>query len=211
MEDITAKTIISILLNTPEDLEYKEKVSGTRKNFVCTFNEAVVPMESSKADGNGSYLSTGCLKRFYFTNDNNCTLAHFNSDLNHYYINERLGAKYCKKEVKPESVYELVRSYRQNKDNKTFMQMLATARRVDQSEILPFYFMSYRWIDGVEKEFVVSRHGNAKHPHTGVYHRHDFEIKNKVVEKLKSGCSSGKAYRDVIKEAEVQLFCLQKY
>ena len=51
-----AQTILNMLLKNPQDFELKSKLSGVRGNRVCTLDKNIVPVESAKADDNGSYI-----------------------------------------------------------------------------------------------------------------------------------------------------------
>ena len=61
----TAQTILNMLLKNPQDFELKSKLSGVRGNRVCTLDKNIVPVESAKADDNGSYISKENPKKFY--------------------------------------------------------------------------------------------------------------------------------------------------
>ena len=67
------------------------------------------------------------------------------------------------------------------------LQMFATARKVDQKNILAHYFMSYRWSDGVgnneKRDFAASRHGNAKHLHASTYYRQNPILRQETKER----------------------------
>ena len=193
-----------VLLKSPQDIERSDKVTGIRTNFACTFHEDKVPINQvKKADGNGAYLYKGNPKRLYFFNDNQCVSCHFDRDQEKYFINERINSRYQRKYVLSDYVFELQRTYHQSKLNPTFLRMMAFIRPVDQDNHIPYYFLSYQWTDGVEKEFLVGRHGNAKHPHAPTYFRQTNQIKKKAEERLEAGHSSGKVYRDLIKDAKV--------
>ncbi len=204
-----AEAILEVLLSNPSDFERKEAPSGICKNFMCTFNHEIIPMELAKADDNGAYIQTGSPKRFYYVTFENgwkCTTARREND--EYYVNERIGAKYEKKFVPASLIYHLTRIYRQNKHNRTFVQMFATARRAYSKEPMPYYFMSYRWTDGTETgedKFVVSRHGNAKRPHAATYLRQNPAAKKRAIEMLEKDIPCANVYRDLIKEAKVRL------
>ena len=68
--------------------------------------------------------------------------------------------------------------------------------------------MSYQWNDGAGKnekrDVVVSRHGNAKHPHATTYYRQNPILRQETKEKLRNGVPSGKACRDLVKQVEIQ-------
>eukprot|EP00794_Sanderia_malayensis_P013682 gene13682-biopygen10980 len=202
-----ADAILNVLLNSPADFERKAAPSGIRQNFMCTFNREVVPMETARADDNGAYVQTGCPKRWYYiSNDKEwkCTVARQENG-GVYYINERVGSKYEKKFVRPCDVYQLTRTYRQNKCNPEFVQMFATVRQADHKDEDPYYLMSYNWKNGdenAEKNFVLSRHGNAKRPHATTYMKQNPAIKKKAVNMLSNTASCAKVYRDLIKEAK---------
>ena len=87
--------------------------------------------------------------------------------------------------------------------------MFATSRRVDQKNILSHYFICLTdgtvvWEKIEKRDFVVSRHGNAKHPHASTYYCQNPILRQETKEKLSNGVPSGKAYRDLVKQEEVK-------
>ena len=97
---------------------------GIHENFAATFNRQHISVEAVKADGNGAYRVTGCPKRCYFMDDSGVSIARKVDGL--FYVNQRLGSKYAMKEVDSQRVYELTCVYRQSKENKSFVQMIAS-------------------------------------------------------------------------------------
>ena len=154
---------------------------------------------------------TGCPKRLHCMNDSGCSIARKCKESGAYYVNERNGSKYKMKFVDPNNVYELCRTYRQSKFNDTFVQMIVTARRVNEIAPLQYFLMSYKWSDGISKEFHVARHGNARSPHAPIYNKQSSQTKLTVLEKLSTGISTGKTYRDTIREASVSYFAIQNF
>ena len=179
-----ADVVLNVILNNPEEFERNEPPMAIQSNFMCTFNLETVPMERAKADGNGAYIQTGCPKKFYHVSNKggwSCKAA--KSGESGYYINNRVGRKYEKIPVPPSEVYLLTRVYRQNKNNPSFLQMIAIARRGDHKEPNPYYYMSYRWNDcdnNSDREFIISRHGNAKKPHAPIYARQNPATKRRA-------------------------------
>lgn len=203
-----AEVILQVLLNKPNEFELKEKPTAIRTDFVCTFNSKVVPIEAARADGNGAYVHKGCPKRFYHLVMEGGTTVSCTSAKNEngtFVINERQGARYVRRFVPSNEVYMLARTYRSNKLNPNFVQMLATVRRADQDNPMPYYIMSYRWNGekGASENFIMGRHGNAAKPHSGAYSRQDPNLKKKVETKLSDGLSCSKVYREMIEEANV--------
>ena len=58
--------LLNILLSNPEELEYKYKPSGIRRNFFCTLNSEKIPVSSALADDNGAYSAAGGKARYLF-------------------------------------------------------------------------------------------------------------------------------------------------
>ena len=187
-------------------MELKQRPCGIPDNFSCTLNSAIVPTNLARSDDNGAYFQKGCPKRLYYVWDSSCVTAHCEDGA--YYFKKQSHTKHQKIYVGCKKVYELNRIYSQNKQNRAFIQMFATGRRVDQKNILWHYFMFYRWIDGVGKnekrDFVMSRHRNAKRPHASTYYRQNPVLRQKSKDKLSSGVLIGKAYRDLVKQAGVK-------
>ena len=59
-------TLLNILLSNPEELEYKYKPSGIRRNFFCTLNSKKIPVSSALADDNGEYSAAGGKAKYLF-------------------------------------------------------------------------------------------------------------------------------------------------
>ena len=78
-------------------------------------------MNLARSDDNGPYLQKGCPKRLYYVQDSSCVTAHCENGT--YYINKSSGTKYQKIYVDCKEEYELYKIYRQNKQNKVFIQM----------------------------------------------------------------------------------------
>ena len=168
-----------------------------------------MPAESARADGNGAYIHTGSPKRHYYVkmeqgNMKECCTARAENGV--FYINIRQGSRYVKQVVPNHEVFLLTRTYRKSKLNQNFIQMIATVKRADNQDPLPYYVMSYRWNNtdpDFPPTFIMGRHGNATKPHAGTYYRQDPILTHKVESKLQSGSSCGKAYREMLNQAQV--------
>lgn len=168
--------------------------------MVFSLNKQVVPLSSAKSDDNGAYLTKGTVKKHYYYNNDvrvlECKTVH-KSSTGSYYYNVREARQYKAKLVPEKDVYEVVRCYRQNKSNPGFSQTLATARKVTEKDIMPYYLVTYKWFDGKDhsSEFKMPRHGNATKPETFPYYRQDPNIFHEIDSMLENGLSTDKIYR----------------
>ena len=62
----TASAILNIPLKNPKEFELLTKPSAIRENKLFTINSNNISLESVKCDDNGSYLSKGTAKKFYY-------------------------------------------------------------------------------------------------------------------------------------------------
>ena len=76
--------IINVLLNNPEELEFKQKPSAIREDRVFTLDSRKISMESASADDNGAYLSKGTAKKYFVFNENMCRTAHLGNNCDWY-------------------------------------------------------------------------------------------------------------------------------
>ena len=117
----TAQTILNILLKNPQDFELKSKPSGIRDNRVFTLNKNIVPVESAKANDNGSYIYKGNPKKFYHWDLQNAPrCCHHDKLKNCWVVKERdptRSSNFVDIIVDDSQVYEIKRSYRQNRYN----------------------------------------------------------------------------------------------
>lgn len=144
---------------------------------MCTVNRNVVKVPSMKADSCGAYDKRGNVKKHYFYLDNSCSVAH--KDLNGgFYINVRakVNSTWSKSIVNSEHVYGLTRRYRYNKSN-SLTHMIAEVELSD-GKPLDYYYVLYRWKEGSECDFQLSRHGNTSNPFQG---KCDMETKKLLI------------------------------
>ena len=120
-------TILNILLQNPEELDLKHKPSGIRENKMFTLDARSVSINSAKADDNGSYISKAKPKQTYWYGEDGARTAHKNENYV-WYVNERCGSSYKRKNVPEVEVYELSRQYCQSKHNPTFTRTIITVR-----------------------------------------------------------------------------------
>lgn len=216
--DLSAETMINILLINPQDYEPKERPRGIRKNYVCTLDVNKVSIAVAKSDDNGAYIKRGSPKRLYHVKvtGNEISVAQVKICNDAYYVNHRttetqdnknvLGARYKKEFVKADEVYELQRQYRVSKSNNGFSNIIVTIRKVEQEKIEDYYLLIYRWNDDCkinEENFVLERHGNAKKPHAPTYFRQNPSLMEKAKDALQSGSSCSNVYNRLTKEAKV--------
>ena len=137
--------LLNILLSNPEELEYKYKPSGIRRNFFCTLNSEKIPVSSALVDDNGAYSAAGGKARYLFyvtfkgdgLVDTTKTVRY--DENGSLYYNTRVTGKrgkteYVKTYVDDGSVYELTRIYRKNKANPELVHMIVTVRKKNKKD-----------------------------------------------------------------------------
>ena len=208
----SAEVIINMILCNPNDFEIKTRPMFIRKNFACTVNAENISIEECKADGNGVYTYVGKPVKYYFVSlidkqVEKCLMVN-KDDENKFYFNQRSSntnkTTYKKVYVEASSVYQLSRTYRKSKHNQ-FQQIIGTLKDSNRVAI-SYFFLSYKWLDGKDHnsdDFVVARHGNAKHPHCSEFNRAEKSLIKSTTEKLKSGKSPNATYHELIKESKV--------
>ena len=67
--DLDQQTILSILLQNPEEMNLKTKPSAIRENKVFTLDMREISIQPAKADDNGAYITKGSAKKFYAYNN----------------------------------------------------------------------------------------------------------------------------------------------
>ena len=121
----TASAILNILLKNPKEFELLTKPSAIRENKLFTANSNSISLESVKCDDNGSYLSKGTAKKFYYWESDKeepPRSAHFDKINQTWLIKQRTRSNsYEDVQVEQEKVYELHQTYRQNKNNPWLM------------------------------------------------------------------------------------------
>jgi len=164
---------LSLLLNSPQDLEFKEPpVLENVDDTICTFNRKVVSVKTVKADGKGAYLRKGGSKKCYFYNGKNCQEAHLEENAveeRRFFVNSRTSnnATWSKHYVDNDSIFYVRRYYRYNKLN-SFTQIIVEVEKHNQVP-LDYFYVLYRWNKDAlsREETLIGRHGNAKSPHAG--------------------------------------------
>jgi hypothetical protein len=185
------QTILNILLHKPEELELKP--SGIRENKMFTLDMRKISIVSAGADDNGAYFSKGSAKKHYTYTEHGSQTAHKNED-GTWYVNEKVSKEYRRRVVPESQVYELTRLYRTSKNNPDFSRLTATVRACNEKEMKPYYLVMYRWADGKQKEFVLSRHGNATKPTTSAYYRQDPGVFTDIEDMISEGMSTERIY-----------------
>ena len=192
-------TILNILLQNPEDYDLKEKPSGIRENKTFTLNAQEVPMSSAKADDNGAYNSKGSVTKFYKYTKQGSKTAHKNEN-GVWYVNVRNSKGYIKETVPEKEVFELKREYHTSMNNPEFSRTIVTVKEVTEKDPRPFYFVMYKWCDGVAREFILPRHGNASKPTSSQYFRKDPKLFGEVDGMLKQGLSTDQVYSGIARK-----------
>lgn len=190
-------TILNVLLQHPEELELKHKPSGIRENKMFTLDARNVSIESAKADDNGAYISNGRPKQAFWYGKDGARTAHKNEN-GVWYVNERCGNSYNRKNIPETEVYELTRHYHYSKHNPTFTRTIATIRGASQKEVNPYFLVIYKW-SGPERNFKMPRHGNASKPQSSGYYRKDPSLIHTVDKQLATGMSTDQVYNNLSK------------
>ena len=71
-----ADVILNILLNFPEELNLKVKLSTIPKNKVFNLDARTISMRSAGANDNGLHVSRGYPKKFYVYKEETCSISH---------------------------------------------------------------------------------------------------------------------------------------
>ena len=198
--------LLNLLLNNREEIELKQRPCGILDKFSCTFNSATVPMTLAHSDDNGSYLQKGCPKYLYYVGDSSCVIALCENGT--YYINKRSGTKYQRFMLIVRKYTSWIESIgRRSKIEPSFkcLQLLVELiRKILCRTTLCLTDGTTVWEKNEKTDFVVSRHGNAKHPRASTYYRQNPILRQETKDKLSNGVPSGKTYRDLVKQAEVK-------
>ena len=101
LEESDHETILNILLQNPEELNLKEKLSAIRENKIFTPDMRVIPISSAQADDIGAYISQGSDKRLFHYNSEGSRTVYKNENGVFYAIVKT--SKGYKKEYVPES------------------------------------------------------------------------------------------------------------
>ena len=200
----TAQTILNVLLKNPQDLELKSKPSGIRDNRVFTLDKNIVPVESAKADDNESYIYTGNPKKFYHWDLQNAPrCCHHDKLKNCWVVKERdptRSSNFVDIVVDESQVYEIKRSYRQNKYNSWLTNIISQVKPVSSQHYHHYYLMIYKTAsqeeDAVAPLFIMPRHGNATNPGASAYYRQD-SFKEIIDKRINLGQSNGRIYVDL--------------
>lgn len=169
-DDADHLTILSILVQNPEELQLKQKPSAIRENKIFTLDMQETPISSAEADDNGAYTSKGSARQWYTYNVSGSTTAH-KSENGTWYVNVKKAKTYTRRYVSENEVYELVRRYRISKNNPDFSRTIITVRACNEHEPKPHYLVMYRWAGEHQgpEDFVLPRHGNATRSTTNAY------------------------------------------
>jgi len=198
-----ASVILNILFHKPEDFERVCKPAAIRENTTFVLNSNKITVNSTKADDNGAYLYKGTSRRLFFWNkEEEARSVHKLEE--EYYFKDRIGSnKYKDVIVRPKDVYEVKRSYRQNKSNPWLSQCISEVRNMNDKKYHSYYLVVYK-VAGNETpgDFIMERRGNASHPHTPIYYRQDPTIVDKIDEKIKSGQYTDKIYVDLLDDKD---------
>ena len=107
----TASAILNILLKNAKEFELLTKPSAIPEKKLFTTNSNNVSLESVKCDDNGSYLSKGTAKKFYYWESDQeepPRSAHFDKISQTWLIEQRTKSScYEDVQVEQEKVYEL--------------------------------------------------------------------------------------------------------
>ena len=193
----SAGTILSILLTCPKDHEVKSKPSGVRENKVFVFDRTRISVSSTKADDNGSYINKGNPKKFCFWDFKKAPqLAHFDEVLNDWIVKERDPVEnFVDVSVDKKHVYEIKRSYRQNRNNPWLTQTISQVKHVEESQYHRYYLVVYKKTDcDQEIDFIMPRHGNAVNPTAPTYYQQDPPIKENINDSINNGKSTEQIY-----------------
>ena len=200
----TAQTILNVLLKNPQDLELKSKPSGIRDNRVFTLDKNIVPVESAKADDNESYIYAGNPKKFYDWDLQNAPrCCHHDKLKNCWVVKERdptRSSNFVDIVVDESQVYEIKRSYRQNKYNPWLTNIISQVKPVSSQHYHHYYLMIYKTAsqeeDAVAPPFIMPRHGNATNPGASAYYRQD-SFKEIIDKRINLGQSNDRIYVDL--------------
>ena len=130
------EAILNLLLTNPEEIDLGKKPSALRHSTAFTLNRKKVSIESAKADDNGAYESSTSQKYFIFDDiKKKASMVHYNKSENNFYMNCRVGREYEKSTIDDDNLYMLTRTYRINKNNPGFMQIIATVTKVKANDI----------------------------------------------------------------------------
>ena len=192
------QTLLNILLQNPEELNLKRKPSAIRENKLFTLDMREIPIESAKADDNGSYISRGSVTKFFVYNDQGSRTAHKNEN-GVWYINAKSSKGYNKVYVPESEIYGLTGMYHVSKNNRKFSRTIVTVKAESKSDINPFYVVIYQWSADADTDFVLPRHGNATKPVSGPYFRKDPHLFEEIDNMLDKGLSTNQVYSTMSK------------
>ena len=201
----TAQTILNILLKNPQDFELKSKPSGIRDNRVFTLNKNIIPVESAKADDNGGYIYKGNPKKFYHWDLQNAPrCCHHDKLKNCWVVKEKdptSSSNFVDVIIDESQVYDIKRSYRQNKYNPWLTNIISQAKPVSSQHYHHYYLMIYKTAsqeeDAVVPAFIMPRHGNAINPWACAYYRQDSSVKETIDKRINLGQSNDRIYVDL--------------
>ena len=190
----TASAILNILLKNPKEFELLTKPSAIRENKLFTVNSNNISLESVKCDDNGSYLSKGTAKKFYYWESDKeepPRSAHFDKINQTWLIKQRTRSNcYEDVQVEQEKVYAVRRTYRQNKNNPWLTQCISTIKPVSASASNSYYLVIHKVNRDNKETFIMSGNGNAVNSHAPPFYWQDPSVKTAIDEKLNQGWST---------------------
>eukprot|EP00111_Clytia_hemisphaerica_P012992 TCONS_00038184-protein len=139
----------------------RKKPSGIQHNTAFTIDTRQISLKSVKADDNGSYLSKGTPRKFYhWTKEDQPRIAYPNEKEGQFTINERDRLLFLPAVVNENEVYEIKRTYMQNKYNPWLTQTICQVKRASNKDYHPFILVIYK-AKVQDEEFQMPRHGNG--------------------------------------------------
>ena len=185
---VTASAILNILLKNPKEFELLTKPSAIRESKRFTINSNNKSLESVKCDDNGSYLSKGIAKNLYYWESDKeeapCS-ANFDKINQTWLIKQRTRSNcYEDVQVEQEKVYEIRRTYRQNKNNPWLTQCISTIKPVSASPYNSYYLVIYKVNKDNKDTFIMPSHGNTVNSHAPPYYRQEPSVKAATDERL---------------------------
>ncbi|XP_066926362.1 uncharacterized protein [Clytia hemisphaerica] len=201
-QDFDAQVIFNMLFNNPEDYLMLKKPSGIQHSTAFTIDTRQIPLKSVKADDNGSYLSKGTPRKFFhWIKDEQPRVAHPDEKEGQFTINERDRSLFLPAVVNEDEVYEIKRTYRQNKYNPWLTQTICQVKRASEKAYHPFILVIYK-AKVQDEEFQMPRHGNATNPNAPPYYRQDPTVIAKIDEKIAAKRSTEQIYVSLIDDEE---------
>lgn len=161
--NISAETLLDIVLRRPEQFEKLTPLKGVRENLLYTIKSHT--LEEVTCDDNGAYLNPRSAKKSYHVEFSKCSLkasvAHLIGE--EYICYTRNGRRY-ERQVKPtDSIYEIHRYYRDSKSFSDMRQMIVRIKCVGKRDLEPFMCIVYTKDDDMQQDEMgqIMPHGNV--------------------------------------------------